>query len=55
MGRACRLRCLRGDDTLTALGIDAEIGDFDRFPERREPSWPSGLVPSEHSSGVCRR
>src|SRR3954454_18061593 len=27
-----RLRCLRGIDTLTALGLAAEIGNFDRFP-----------------------
>jgi transposase len=26
-----RLRCLRGIDTLTALALVAEIGDFDRF------------------------
>ena len=26
-----RLRCLRGIDTLSALGLCAEIGDFDRF------------------------
>ena len=26
-----RLRCLRGVDTLTAVGLCAEIGDFERF------------------------
>jgi transposase len=26
-----KLRCLRGVETLTALGIAAEIGDFARF------------------------
>jgi transposase len=26
-----RLRCLRGIDTLSALGLCAEVGDFDRF------------------------
>ena len=30
-----RLRCLRGIDTLTALGLVAEIGDFGRFQQRR--------------------
>lgn len=30
-----RLRCLRGVDTLTALGLVAEIGDFTRFQARR--------------------
>ena len=27
-----RLRCLRGIDTLSAVGLAAEIGDFERFP-----------------------
>lgn len=30
-----RLRCLRGIDTLTALALVAEIGDFDRFRTSR--------------------
>ena len=30
-----RLRCLRGIDTLTALALVAEIGDFDPLQERR--------------------
>ena len=30
-----RLRCLRGIDTLTALALVAEIGDFSRFAQRR--------------------
>ena len=29
-----RLRCLRGVDTLTALALAAEIGDFGRFKQR---------------------
>ncbi len=29
--RVGRLRCLRGVDTLTAVGLCAEIGDFERF------------------------
>jgi transposase len=29
--QAARLRCLRGIDTLTAAGLCAEIGDFERF------------------------
>jgi transposase len=50
-----RLRCLRGIDTLTALGLAAEIGDFARFA-RPEPLMSYlGLVPSEHSSGRQRR
>ena len=49
-----RLRCLRGIDTLTALGIIAEIGDFSRFRTAEEFMSFVGLVPSEHSSGERR-
>jgi transposase len=50
-----RLRCLRGIDTLTAIGLIAEIGDFSRF--RTAPAFMAylGLVPSESSSGERRR
>jgi transposase len=50
-----RLRCLRGIDTLTALGIVAEIGDFSRFATAEEFMSFVGLVPSERSSGERRR
>jgi len=50
-----RLRCLRGIDTLTALGIVTEIGDFGRFKTAEEFMSFVGLVPSEHSSGEQRR
>jgi transposase len=50
-----RLRCLRGIDTLSALGLVAEIGDFDRFSSADEFMAFVGLVPSEHSSGEHRR
>jgi transposase len=46
-----RLRCLRGIDTLSALGLVAEIGDFMRFHTAEELIAFVGLVPSEHSSG----
>src|SRR5947208_10095494 len=49
------LRCLRGIDTLTALALVAEIGDFDRFSSAEEFMAFVGLVPSEHSSGEKRR
>jgi transposase len=45
-----RLRCLRGIDTLTGLGLVAEIGDFSRFSCAEELMAFVGLVPSEHSS-----
>jgi transposase len=50
-----RLRCLRGVDTLTALALAAEIGDFSRFSCAEEFMAFVGLVPSEHSSGEKRR
>ena len=50
-----RLRCLRGIDTLSALALVAEIGDFGRFRSAEEFMAFVGLVPSEHSSGEHRR
>jgi len=50
-----RLRCLRGIDTLSALGLVAEVGDFRRFHHPRFLTSYLGLVPSEHSSGEKRR
>ena len=50
-----RLRCLRGIDTLSALALVAEIGDFNRFRAAEEFMAFVGLVPSEHSSGEQRR
>jgi transposase len=50
-----KLRCLRGVDTLTALGIAVEIGDFGRFRSAEEFMAFVGLVPAEHSSGEQRR
>jgi transposase len=50
-----RLRCLRGIDTLTAVGLCAEIGDFHRFEHPRQLMSYIGLVPSEHTSGETRR
>jgi transposase len=50
-----RLRCLRGVETLTAVGLCAEIGDFARFAKAGQLMSYLGLVPSEHSSGESRR
>ena len=50
-----RLRCLRGVETLTALGLVTEIGDFSRFQTAAEFMSFLGLVPSERSSGEQRR
>jgi transposase len=50
-----RLRCLRGVDTLTAVGLLAEIGDFTAFAHPRLLASFLGLVPGEKSSGDKRR
>jgi len=50
-----RLRCLRGIDTLSALGLCAEVGDFERFERPAQLMSYLGLVPSENSSGERRR
>ena len=50
-----RLRCLRGVDTLPAVGLCAEIGDWARFPKAANLMSYLGLVPSEDSTGSSRR
>ena len=50
-----RLRCLRGIDTLSAIGLCAEVGDFARFAHPDALSAYLGLVPSEHTSADKRR
>jgi transposase len=50
-----RLRCLRGIDTLSAVGLCAEIGDWRRFARARRVMSYLGLVASEDSSGERRR
>jgi transposase len=50
-----RLRCLRGIDTLSALGLCAEVGEFDRFEHPDSLAAYLGIVPSEHTTGQQRR
>src|SRR3954452_1734313 len=50
-----RLRCLRGIDTLSAVGLCCEIGDFARFARAGQVMSFVGLVPSEDSTGERRR
>ncbi len=50
-----RLRCFRGIDTLTAAGMCAEVGSFDRFPKPSLLSGFLGVVPSEYTSDSKRR
>jgi transposase len=45
------LRCMRGINTLSALGICAEAGDLRRFKRPAGLSAYFGLVPREYSSG----
>ena len=54
-GTVARLRCLRGIDTLSALGLCAEIGEWERFDHPDQLSAYVGIVPSEHTSGAQRR
>ena len=49
------LRCLRGVDTLTAVGLCAEVGDFTRFGRAEQLMSYVGLVPSENTTGQQRR
>ena len=53
--QVARLRCLRGIDTLSAVGLAAEIGDFHRFQRPAQLMSYMGLVPSEHTTGESRR
>ena len=50
-----RLRCLRGIDTLSAIGLAVEVGDFHRFEHPSLLMSYLGLVPAEHSTGETRR
>ena len=54
-GQVGRLRCLRGIDTLSAVGLCAEIGDFERFARAEQLMSYVGLVPSESTTGQQRR
>ena len=53
--QSSRLRCMRGLDTLSAVGLCAEVGDFARFRKPAQLMSYVGLVPSETSSGQQRR
>jgi transposase len=53
--QVARLRAFRGIDTLSALGLVAEIGDFGRFARPTQVGDYLGLTPSEHTSDTKRR
>jgi transposase len=46
-----RLRCFRGIETLSALALQLEVGDFGRFQRPGQLAAWLGLVPSLHQSG----
>ena len=46
-----RLRCFRGIETLSALVLHLEVGDFARFQRPSQLAAWLGLVPSLHQSG----
>jgi len=50
-----RLRCLCGIDTLSALGLCADVGNFARFDHPDGLSAYLGIVPSERTTGERRR
>jgi transposase len=50
-----RLRAFRGLDTLSAIGLVAEVGEFARFARPTQVGDYLGLVPSEHTSDAKRR
>jgi transposase len=54
-GTITRLKCLRGIDTLSALGLCAEVGSFARFEHPHMLAAYLGIVPSEHTTGENRR
>jgi transposase len=50
-----KLRCFRGIDTLSAAGLAAEVGAFDRFARPPLLAGFLGIVPSERTSDTKRR
>lgn len=53
--QVARLRCLRGINTLSAMGLCAETRGLERFTKPMQVSAFLGLVPSENTSGEKRR
>jgi transposase len=50
-----RLRCLRGIDTLSAVGLCVEIGQWERFEHPDQLAAYLGIVPCERTSAGQRR
>lgn len=50
-----KLRCVCGIDTIVAVGLVAEVGDFKRFSTAEKFASYTGLCPGRHSSGLSDR
>ena len=49
------LKPLRGVEFVTAVTVVAEVGDFRRFAKATDFMGYVGLIPTEQTSGTCRR
>ncbi len=47
-----KLKCISGIDTVTAISLIAETGDFNRFKSAKEFASYTGLIPGRHDSGL---
>ena len=50
-----KLKCICGIDTIVAVGLIAEVGDFNRFSSAEKIASYTGLCPGRHSSGLSDR
>ena len=50
-----KLKCICGIDTITAVSLVAETGDFNRFKTAKNFANYTGLCPGKHSSGLTDR
>src|SRR5574344_1733732 len=50
-----KLKCICGIDTVTAVSLVAETGDFNRFKAAKDFASYTGLCPGRHSSGLTNR
>jgi len=50
-----QLKCICGIDTITAVSLIAETGDFNRFKTAAEFASYTGLCPGRHASGLTDR
>jgi len=50
-----KLKCICGIDTVTAVSLVAETGDFNRFSAARHFANYTGLCPGRHSSGLSNK